>query len=564
MLGLLKKEIPSIHAAAFLIGAAGFLSRILGLFRDRLLASEFGASRTLDVYYASFQIPDFLFTVFLVGAASAAILPTFIGFWQQDKVKARLFIGGLLSVFSLGALIISITVAVFAPFLTRWVAPGFDEDGQALMVLMTRIMMLSPIFLGVSNIFSSVVQANRQFLVFALTSIFYNLGIIFGILVFVPWLGPSGLALGVVLGAFLHMAVQIPAVSKLNFRPVFRHWQKIPGLKNVLVLSLPRVAALSLAQVIIIVLVGLGSKLTPGSVAVFQFSNNLRYLPIGIIGVSYAMAAFSQLTEDAVRKMGTNFYTKLSAVTETILFWLVPIAFFTIILRAHIVRMVLGAGLFNWEDTRLTAAALAIFSLAIIAEGLSPLFLRSFYAIGNTKLPLYISLFTATLVIGSAPFFVAMFTTGRASGHFIANLMKVGDLPNVGVLGLAMAFTLGSVVDAMLLRLALFSEAKKYFGSSYTNGFGVAFAKIIVAAFLASVLGYGTLYLLSPHISLSTFWGVMGQATITFLVSASFYGALMHVMGSQETEDIINLFRRKLLSKEIVPLELDHERESLK
>ena len=92
----------------------------------------------------------------------------------------------------------------------------------------------------------------------------------------------------------------------------------------------------------------------------------------------------------------------------------------------------------------------------------------------------------------------------------------------------------------------------------------MAFAKILVAAFLASVLGYGTLYLLSPLISLSTFWGVAEQAAITFLVAASFYGALMHVMGSQETEDIMNLFRRKLLSKEIVPMELDHERESLK
>ncbi|MBI2096996.1 MAG: hypothetical protein HYT40_02495, partial [Candidatus Sungbacteria bacterium] len=133
---MLQKEIPSIHGAAFLIGAAGLLSRILGVLRDRLLASHFGASRTLDVYYASFQIPDFLFTVFLVGAASAAIVPLLIEYQQSDEKKASLLIGGLLSIFSFGAVILSLLVAVLAPFLVSIIAPGFQTDERALMVVM--------------------------------------------------------------------------------------------------------------------------------------------------------------------------------------------------------------------------------------------------------------------------------------------------------------------------------------------------------------------------------------------------------------------------------------------
>src|SRR3989344_1943263 len=201
VLRLLQKEIPSIHGAAFLIGAAGLLSRLLGVFRDRLLASQFGASSTLDVYYASFQIPDFVFTGVLVVAASDAIIPLFLKFSAEERGKAEKLIGGLLSVFSVGAVVIAGGVAVFASTLVTFIAPGFSPAEHELMTRMTRIMMISPVFLGFSNIIAAVMQARRQFLVFALTAIVYNIGIILGILFFVPIMGARGLAWGVVLGA---------------------------------------------------------------------------------------------------------------------------------------------------------------------------------------------------------------------------------------------------------------------------------------------------------------------------------------------------------------------------
>lgn len=542
---LLQKEIPSIHGAAFLIGAAGLLSRILGVLRDRLLASHFGASRTLDVYYASFQIPDFLFTVFLVGAASAAIVPLLIEYQQSDEKKASLLIGGLLSIFSFGAVILSLLVAVLAPFLVSLIAPGFQTDERALMVVMTRIMMLSPIFLGLSNIFSAVLQARRQFLAFALTAVFYNLGIIAGILFFVPVWGPIGLAWGVALGAFLHLSIQFPVLARLNFRPRFVSLKHTPGLRQVFLLSLPRVFALSLNQIIIIILVSLGSLLSAGSITIFQFSNNLRYLPIGIFGVSYAIAAFPKLTEAALKKSKEVFYADLGAVVETILFWVVPLAGFTVLLRAHIVRLALGAGLFGWSDTRLTAAALAIFAISMIAEALAPILIRAFYAIGNTRLPLVVSLFTALFVVTSAPLLLSLFTSRRISGKFVASFLKVGDLSDVGVLGLVLAFTLGSIVHVTLLALALSFETRRYFNGSVANGMRLAVLRTGIAALAATLVGYGVLYLLSFLISLSTFWGVLGEASITFLVGASFYAALMYVMGSEEMRSIIVAIRQK-------------------
>lgn len=556
VINLIRKEISSIHAAAFLIGAAGFLSRILGVLRDRLLASHFGASRTLDIYYASFQIPDFLFTVLLVGAASAAILPIFLRYWEEDKERGEKLIGGLLLVFSGGAAILAGSVALLAPYLVRIAAPGFNPSEHALMITMTRIMMFSPVFLGISNIFSSVIQATRQFAVFALTSVLYNIGIICGILFLVPFLGPAGLAWGVVLGAFLHMSIQIPALRHLHFTPRLRGWVLGPDIQNVLFLSIPRVFALSLSQIIDIVLIAIGSKLAAGSIAIYQFSDNLRYVLIGIIGVPYAIAAFPKLVSAAEKKSKAQFYGDFRAMIVAISFWVIPLASFIVLLRAHIVRLTLGVGRFSWDDTRLTAAALALFALAIIAESLIPLLLRAFYAIGNTRLPLLVSLFTAFFVASSAPLFVALFTSHRASGRLIAALLKVGDIQNVGVLGLVMAFTIGTLLDLVFLSLVLSNETKKYFGTGMPDSIVVPLLRILFASLSSVVLGYGVLYLLSFSLHLTTFISVLTEGTITFLIGAAFYVGIMYITGSEEVRSVMLLFKKRLFRLSLLPREV--------
>lgn len=564
MLQFLRREISSIHAAALLVGAAGLLSRALGLLRDRLLAADFGASRTLDIYYASFQIPDFLFTVFLIGAGSAAILPMFLEYWGKDRKSAESFVGSLLSMFALGAAILSIGAAIFAEPISYLTAPGFDAESRKLLVQMTRVMMLSPVFLGISSILSVVVQAERRFFIFVLTSIFYNIGIILGILFFVPRWGVPGLAFGVVLGALLHLLIQIPALSAVGFRPRLASPRSIPGISRVFSLSVPRVLALSLDQIVSIILISLGSLLAAGNIAVFQFSNNLRYLPIGIIGVSYAIAAFPKLSEAALKKSKGQFFEDLRASAVTVLFWVVPLVFFMVLLRAHIVRLALGAGQFTWEDTRLTAAALAVFSVSIICESLTPLLLRSFYALGNTRFPMLASLFTAIFISLSAPFFLRLFTSGRISGHLIASLLKVGDIPGVGVLGLALAFSVGTVLYVILLALGLSREIRIYFGAPMAYPGTLPILRIFFAALMAAVLGYGVLYLLSLVISLSTFWGVFTEAALTFTAAALFYAGLSYVMGSPEIESFLEVFRRRLVSPAEIPTSVEDPKPTLK
>ncbi|MDO8600646.1 MAG: lipid II flippase MurJ, partial [bacterium] len=242
---LFSREITSLHAAALLLGAAGLFSRLLGIFRDRLLAGTFGASRELDIYYAAFQIPDFLFNVFLIGATTSAILPVFLEYWERDTKDGIQFISGLLRWFLYCSVVFSFLVVFFAPFLVhRILVPGFEESAKEQTILLTRIMMLSPVLLGLSNIIASVLQSLNRFFIYSLTSIFYNIGLIIGVVVFLPLFGMKGLAYGVVLGALLHLCIQLPAFYRLGFRFSFATSPPHDGIKKILRISVPRTITL--------------------------------------------------------------------------------------------------------------------------------------------------------------------------------------------------------------------------------------------------------------------------------------------------------------------------------
>ena len=216
-LNFLNYEILNIHAAALVLGAAGLLSRLVGVLRNRLLFAEFGAGRELDIYYAAFQIPDFMAVLFLLGAASAAVLPIFQEYLTTDKKKAQEFIAALAGLFFLGSAAAALAAFFTAPFAVRFVAPGFSPQEQAFTATLARIMLLSPILFGLSGIFSVVVQSYRLFFVYALAPILYNLGIILGIVLLVPIFGVPGLGMGVVLGAAAHFGLQLGAAASRGF-----------------------------------------------------------------------------------------------------------------------------------------------------------------------------------------------------------------------------------------------------------------------------------------------------------------------------------------------------------
>ena len=399
------QEIRGLHEAAYLLAMFAFLSLILALVRDKLLAFTFGAGPALDVYYAAFRIPDLIFTTIGSLVSASILLPYFIEKFENSKENGKSFFDSIFTVFFIGMIVVSSIVFIFAPKLVPLVMPGF-ANSIALPVLITsmRIMLLSPFFLGLSNLFSSLTQMRYRFLVYAFSPVFYNAGIIAGVLFGYPIFGITGLAIGVAIGAFLHMGIQIPFMIYERMMPVFTFKINWPDIKKIILTTFPRTITLSANQLASFVLISIASIMTVGSISIYNFAFNLQSVPLTLIGASYSSAVFPTLSKLIFKGKISEFKQKMIASAQHIIFWSMPLTVLFIVLRAQIVRTVLGAGKFDWADTRLTAAMLALFAISTIGQSLIVLFVRAFYAEGKTAKPLFINVSSAivTVEIGRA------------------------------------------------------------------------------------------------------------------------------------------------------------------
>ncbi len=523
---LLNGESKTITGAALLLGAASLASRFLGVIRDRVLAGQFGAGDTLDVYYAAFRIPDFIFNLLILGALSAGFIPIFTAALSSAKERGDNFgkawdiVSGLINIMGILLIFLCGLFIVLSPFIVPVITPGFGAEKMALTVTMTQIMMLSPLFLGLSNIFGGVLQSFKRFFIYSLAPIFYNLGIILGALFFTKWWGICGLAVGVILGAIAHMLIQLPAVVSLGYRYRWIFNLADQNVRQIGRLMIPRTLGLAVSQVNLVVMTVIASTLVPGSLAVFNLANNLQYFPIGIIGISFAVAAFPVLGECAAGGRKEEMVKNFSHSVRQILFFIVPAAVLLLVLRAQIVRVIFGSGEFDWEDTILTADTLAFFVTSLFAQALVPLLARFFYALQDTKTPFFIGLFSAVVNV-----FLAIYMAERW-----------------GVIGLAAAFSASSILNFCLLWILL----RVKFGSlDEKRILGSAF-KISVAAVLMAFSIQGMKAALAPFVDMQTFLGIFGQGLGAGLVGLIVFVISGFLLGSREMFAVRDAVKYKL------------------
>jgi putative peptidoglycan lipid II flippase len=369
-LKFLNRESSGINEAALLLGLFTFVSQMLGLVRDRLLATYLGAGPHLDLYYAAFKIPDFLYVSVATLAAITVLLPylsTRYGAGDESGyVRAKKFLDQVFTVLLLFLVGVSLVLFIAMPFLAKLVAPGFDAEALKTLTMLSRIMLLQPIIIGVSNMLSSVTQMFKKFFVTALSPVFYNVGIIIGIMALYPAFGVTGLAYGVVLGAVLHLLVQVPVLMHHHMMPRMVRSVEWSEIKSIALTSVPRTVGLSMSSFTALILTAMASTLGVGAISIFNLTNNMLNVPIGIVGISYAVASFPTLVRLFNDNQRALFAEHILNATRKIIFWSVPITVLFIILRAQIVRVILGSQSFSWNDTRLAAASLALFVIVTI------------------------------------------------------------------------------------------------------------------------------------------------------------------------------------------------------
>ncbi|MFC1640631.1 murein biosynthesis integral membrane protein MurJ [Patescibacteria group bacterium] len=519
-----QKQILS-HAT--IIATFTVLSKILGLLRDRFLASEFGAGPVLDAYYAAFRVPDFIFNLLVLGTVSAAFVPVFLSYVSKKQLRTAFEIANsVLNSIVVVMVVLAGIALVFTEPLINIIAPGFDDPEIIdLAVRYMRWMLLSPIIFGISSVLSGILNAYRKFIAYSLAPVLYNLGIIIGIVALVPFYGPIALAYGVVIGAVLHLLVQIPSTFRVGYR-----WRpslkiKSPGFQKVIRLMIPRMVGFAALQLSLVVTVAIATTLDTGSTTVYNLALNLQYFPITIFGISIATAVFPVLAMAASKQDFKSFRENFSLSFRKILFFIIPASIMMLILRAHIVRIVLGTGAFDWEDTILTLETLGFFTLSLFAQALIPLLTRTFYAIQNTKIPVAVGVTSMIMNI------ILSFTLA----------------PIMGVSGLALAFTIASIFNAVVLLMVLRHKVGNLNDQEITSS---AFKTIIAALLMGLVMSprFGLLKIADSFLDTHTYLGITFQATIAIVGGIVIYLLLQKLLKNPELDiymDILSSRKKK-------------------
>lgn len=477
----------SVTGGALIIAFFSLLAKVFGLFRERLIAHNFGASEISDIYYSAFRLPDLIFNTLVLGALTSAFIPVFQRAWFKDKDYGLRLSNSVLNLFLIIIGILVLGAYIFTPQIMPLITPGFSTWQMEETINLSKIMLLSVLFFVASNLVGGILNSFKKFFSFSLAASLYNIGIIIGILFLYPKFGLVGLAYGVLLGAIMHLLAQLPEVYKNGWH--YKLVLKIDAnLKQILKLMLPRTLGLAAGQINLIVITMIASTLAAGSIAVFNLANNLQSLPVSLFAVSLAVAVFPTFTQ-AVSEQNTELFSKnFSRSFRRILFLLIPISVLIVVLRAQIVRVILGSGAFDWDNTYQTAQALGIFAVSIFAQGLIPLLARSFYAYEDTKTPMIISIFSIILNI---------ILSWYLSKYF-------------AVFGLALAFSISSIINMMLLYIFLHFKVKNIEDNIIVS----SILKISLNSILAGAVAYTILQFLSNLVDMHTFIGIFIQGFV--------------------------------------------------
>ncbi len=540
-LRFLSSEVRGLQTAVYVLALCALLSSLLALLRDRLFAHAFGAGVQLDLYYAAFRIPDFLFVCLGALVSVYMLIPELT---RRDAEGERDYIDTVLVGFSLLAIFAGAVAALLAPGILERLFPQFAEQGRLPeLVALTRVMLLQPVLLGFSNIFAAITQTRHRYTLYAISPLLYNLGIIIGIVALYPLFGLPGLAWGVVLGALFHAGIQIPSIVHDGFLRRLPRLVLPRELVKTITMSVPRALALSMNQIAFIGLTALAATLATGSIAIFMFAYNLQAVPLAIIGASYSVAAFPTLASALSNGERSEFIRHIAIAARHVLFWSLPATALIVVLRAHIVRTILGSGAFDWTDTRLTAAAFAVLSLSLACQGLMLLLVRGYYAAGRTFVPFLVSTGIALGTIGLGEILIRAFGLPTVLAS-VQSLLRLQDIPGSTVLALAFAYAIATILGTVVLAFHFERRFRGFFAQIKRS-----LAQSITAAFAAGIAAYAMLALMDPLTFASTLFSVFSRGfaagTFGLIVAGLVYALLKNSEYLETTEAVRQRLRRK-------------------
>ncbi len=485
--------------AGLIVSSAFLISRVLGWIRLVVIANAVPDPSELDAFFAAFRIPDLLFQLVAAGALSSALIPVVSGLMSSDgAARAWRVVSTVTNLMLIALLVLAGIVFVFADRLVPLYTSGFDPATMARTIELTRIMVLSPIFLALGAVATSVLNAQGRFAAAAIAPITYNLAIIGAAIVLAPTFGAAGLAIGVVAGSMAHLLVQIGPLRGVGFRYAPRIDSADPAARKALALMAPRAVGLGATQITFVVVTALASTVGVGAVTAFTIAFTLLQIPIGVIGVPLGVVLFPSLSRGAAEGAHAEFVGLVNRALRLLAFVMLPIAVLAAILRVESVALLFGD--LDPALILLTADTLLAFLVGLVAHALIAVLARAFYARQDTLTPVAV-----------------------AVGAVVVNTtLAIILVDPYGLPGIALAIAIAAWLEAgALIVLLRRREGRLGLGAVAWVGARTALAAAIAGAIGAFV--HGTVGpALAPDPATLGRAGIPGLAAVIVLVSAAF------------------------------------------
>jgi len=414
--------------STLIISLCSFLSQILGLLRTTLLSSFYGATESeglADCYSAAFKLPDIIFTLVASGIVSIVLIPYFLTKMKEGKADAiNKICSGFINIFFLILSFFIIIGMVFAPYIVKNILlSGWTDDIKiALTVKMTRILFLQVLFISLSSIFGSYLNALEKFLAYSLALLSYNVGIIIGILFLAPYIGIEGVVWGVVAGSFIHLAIQAGGSIKNGFK----YSLVLPKIDKELIFltlnGIPRVITLASSQIVRFFYVTIGSFIFTGAIFIFDNVENIAMVPYGLVAISFSTTAFPIFIKYFNKSDYSSLYDSLFEKLRMLFYFILPVTVVLIVLRKEIVDILIGYNKYLPKDVEITKNALFYLALSIPFFSASLLIVKFYYALRFSLIPMFIALFSSVLSIAVSYLLVnklevASLSIGRSAGY---------------------------------------------------------------------------------------------------------------------------------------------------
>jgi len=433
----MEEQKRRVASAAVLVMALFALSRLLGVAREMLIAAHFGASAEYDAYLAAVRIPDILFTLIAGGALGSAFIPTFAGhFAQDDAVGGWRLAGAVINLLLIVSTVAAALVGLMAPLVVRYLlAPGFSAQQRALTVSLMRVMLAAPVFFGVSGVVMGILNARQHFLLPALAPSMLNLALIGAVIALTPAMGIRALAWGYLLGAVLHLVVQLPGLfwvrARLRSMVTLHH----PGVYRILQLMGPRVLGLAAVQANFLVNTNLASRLGAGAISAINYAWILMLLPQGVFAQAVGTAVFPTFAEQAAQEERSAMRATLAATLRAIISLSVPATVGLILLGEPLVALLFERGAFQAASTEMVTWALGFYALGLVGHAGLEVIARAFYALQDTLTPVWVNvsamvvnLVLSLLLMNAFAWLGLLPHGGLALANSIATLMEAGGL----------------------------------------------------------------------------------------------------------------------------------------